>query len=102
MRLLEFISFDPKSIKAMPLENVKKDPPVLGLIIQSSIPFSWLKNCLDQHHPDHKTSKVPPPSLIILIFSAILKDQEILAKETENIFTGSSADQQRKDASAAR
>jgi hypothetical protein len=34
MRLLEFISFDPKSIKAMPLENFKKDPPGLWLIIQ--------------------------------------------------------------------
>ena len=32
----------------------------------------------------------------------LLKDQEILAKETENMFTGSSADKLRKDASAAR
>ena len=57
MRLLELISFDPKSIKAMPLENFKKDPPGLWLIIQNSIPFSWLKNCLDQHHPDRKNIK---------------------------------------------
>ena len=31
-----------------------------------------------------------------------MKDQEIAAKQTENMFTGTSADQQRKDASAAR
>ena len=31
-----------------------------------------------------------------------LKDQEIIAKETENMFTGTSADQQRKDANIAR
>jgi hypothetical protein len=57
MRLFEFISFDPSSHKAMPLENFKKDPPGLWLIIQYSIPFSWLKNCLDQYHPDRKNIK---------------------------------------------
>jgi hypothetical protein len=103
MRLLEFISFDPKSIKAMPLENFKKDPPGLWLIIQNSIPFSWLKNCLDQHHPDRKNIKSTSAIFAYINLQCkLLKDQEILAKETENMFTGSSADQQRKDASAAR
>jgi hypothetical protein len=103
MRLLEFISFDPKSIKAMPLENFKKDPPGLWLIIQNSIPFSWLKNCLDQHHPDCKNIKNTSAIFAYINLQCkLLKDQEILAKETENMFTGSSADQQRKDASAAR
>ena len=37
-----------------------------------------------------------------MLTSKLLKDQAILAKETENMFTGSSVDQQRKDASAAR
>ena len=32
----------------------------------------------------------------------LLKEQKIAAKQTENMFTGTSADQQRKDASAAR
>jgi hypothetical protein len=102
MRLREFISFDPKSIKAMPLENFKKDPPGLWLIIQNSIPFSWLKNCLDQHHPDRKNIKSTSAIFAYINLQCkLLKDQEILAKETENMFTGSSADQQRKDASAA-
>ena len=97
VRLLEFISFDPRAVQVMPLENFKKDPPGLWLIIQNSPPFSWLKNCLDQHDPSRKN-----------IFSYIhlqcklLKEQEIAAKQTENMFTGTSADQQRKDASAAR
>ena len=103
MRLLEFISFDPKSIKAMPLENFKKDPPGLWLIIQNSIPFSWLKNCLDQHHPDRENIKSTSAIFAYINLQCkLLKDQEILVKETENMFTGSSADQQRKDASAAR
>ena len=103
MRLLEFISFDPKSVKAMPLENFKKDPPGLWLIIQNSIPFSWLKNCLDQHHPDRKNIKSTSAIFAYINLQCkLLKDQEILAKETENMFTGTSADQQRKDASAAR
>jgi hypothetical protein len=41
VRLLEFISFDPRSVQVMPLENFKKDPPGLWLIIQNSLPFSW-------------------------------------------------------------
>ena len=101
VRLLEFISFDPKSIKAMPLENFKKDPPGLWLIIQNSIPL--LKNCLDQHHPDRKNIKSTSANFAYINLQCkLLKDQEIIAKEIENMFTGSSADQQRKDASAAR
>ena len=89
MRLLEFISFDPKSIKAMPLEHFNKDPPGLWLIIQNSIPFSWLKNCRINIILIAKTSRVPPLSLLT---SKLLKDQAILAKETENMFTGSEID----------
>jgi len=67
------------------------------------IPFSWLKNCLDQHHPDRKNIKRTSAIFAhINLQCKLLKDQKILAKETENMFTGSSADQQRKDASAAR
>ena len=76
VRLLELISFDPKSIKAMPLENFKKDPPGLWLIIQNSIPFSWLKNCLDRHHPDRKNIKSVEIMIIIaseLVVSSCLK-----------------------------
>ena len=54
IRLLEFKSFDPRAVQVMPLENFKKDPPGLWLIIQNSLPFSWLKNCLDQHDPSRK------------------------------------------------
>jgi hypothetical protein len=38
--LLEFISFDPRAVLVMPLDNFKKDSPGLWLIIQNSIPFS--------------------------------------------------------------
>ena len=54
VRLIEFISFDPRAVQVMPLVNFKKDPPGLWLIIQNSLPFSWLKNCLDQHDPSRK------------------------------------------------
>ena len=103
VRLLEFISFDPRAVQVMPLDNFKKDPPGLWLIIQNSLPFSWLKNSLDQHDPSRKNIKTTND-----IFSYIkqqcklLKDQEIEAKQTDNMFTGTSADQQRKDTSATR
>ena len=95
MRLLEFISFDPKSIKAMPLENFMKDSPGLWLIIQNIIPFSWLKNFLDyQHHPDRKNIKSTSAIFAYINLQCkLLKKQEIHAKETENMFIGSSADQ---------
>jgi len=51
VRLLEFISFDPRAVQVMPLDK------------------------------------------------SLLKDQEIEAKQTDNMFTGTSADQQRKNAS---
>jgi hypothetical protein len=103
VRLLEFISFDPKSVIVMPLENFKKDPPGLWLIIQNSLPFSWLKNCLDQHDPSRKNIKTTNDIFsYINLQCKLLKEQEIAAKQTENMFTGTSADQQRKDASAAR
>jgi hypothetical protein len=103
LRLFEFISFDPRSHKAILLENFKKDPPGLWLIIQNSILFSWLKNCLDQYHPDRKNIKSTSAIFAYINFQCkLFKDQELIAKETENMFTGSSADQQCKDASAAR
>ena len=63
----------------------------------NSLPFSWLKNCLDQHDPS--TTDI---FSYIYLQCKLLKDQEIATKQTENMFTGTSADQQRKDVSAAR
>ena len=101
MRLLEFISFDPRAVQVMPLDNFKKDPPGLWLIIQNSLPFSWLKNCLDQHDPSRKNIKTTKDLFsYIAVQCKLLKDQEIEAKHTDNMFTGTSADQQPQDASA--
>ena len=87
----------------MPLDNFKKDPPGLWLIIQNSLPFSWLKNILDQHDPSRKNIKTTKDLFsYIKVQCKLLKDQEIEAKQTDNMFTGTSADQQRKDASAIR
>ena len=58
----------------------------------NSLPFSWLKNCLDQHDPS--TTDI---FSYIYLQCKLLKDQEIATKQT-----GTSADQQRKDVSAAR
>jgi len=103
VRLLEFISFDPRAVQVMPLDNFKKDPPGLWLIIQNSLPFSWLKNSLDQHDPSRKNIKTTKDLFsYIKVQCKLLKDQEIEAKQTDNMFTGTSADQQRKDASATR
>ena len=79
----------------MPLDNFKKDPPGLWFIIQNSLPFSWLKNS----RKNIKTTK-DIFSYIKLQFK-LLKDQEIEAKQTDNMFTGTLADQQRKDVSIA-
>ena len=103
VRLLEFISFDPRAVQVMPLDNFKKDPPGLWLIIQNSLPFSWLKNSLDQHDPSRKNiTSTKDLFSYIKVQCKLLKDQEIEAKQTDNMFTGTSADQQRKDASATR
>ena len=78
----------------MPLDNFKK------AIIQNSLPFSWLKNCLDQHDPSRKNIKTTTDIFsYIHLQCKLLKEQEIAAKQTENMFTGTSADQQRKDTS---
>ena len=95
VRLLEFIFFYPRTALAMPLDNFKKDPPGLWFIIQNSLPFSWLKNS----RKNIKTTK-DIFSYIKLQFK-LLKDQEIEAKQTDNMFTGTLADQQRKDVSIA-
>jgi hypothetical protein len=98
VRLLEFISFDPKSVIVMPLENFKKDPPGLWLIIQNSLSFSWLKNCLDQHDPSRKNIKTTND-----IFSYILSSSSRIKRLLRSrLRINTSADQQRKDASAAR
>jgi len=103
VRLLEFISFDPRAVQVMPLDNFKKDPPGLWLIIQNSLPFSWLKNSLDQHDPSRKNITTTKDLFsYIKVQCKLLKEQEIAAKQTDNMFTGTSADQQRKDASATR
>ena len=68
--LLEFISFDPKSIKAMSLENFKKDPSGLWLIIQNTFPFPGSRIALINIILIEKISSVPPPSSLISIFSA--------------------------------
>jgi hypothetical protein len=103
VRLLEFISFDPRAVLVMPLDNFKKDPPGLWLIIQNSLPFSWLKNCLDQHDPSRKNIKTTKDLFsYIKLQCKLLKDQEIEAKQIDNMFTGTPADQQRMDVSAAR
>jgi hypothetical protein len=87
----------------MPLDNFKKDPPGLWLIIQNSLPFSWLKNSLDQHDPSRKNiTSTKDLFSYIKVQCKLLKDQEIEAKQTDNMFTGTSAEQQRKDASATR
>ena len=80
----------------MPLDNFKKDPPGLWLIIQNSLPFSWLKNS----RKNIKTTK--DLFSYIKVQCKLLKDQEIEAKQTDNMYTGTSADQQPKDASATR
>ena len=65
--------------------------------------FSWLKNCLDQHDPSRKNIKTTKDLFsYIEVQCKLLKDQEIEAKHTDNMFTGTSVDQQRKDASATR
>ena len=103
VRLLEFISFDPRAVQVMPLDNFKKDPPGLWLIIQNSLPFSWLKNSLDQHDPSRQSIKTTTDLFSYIKHQCkLLKDQEIEAKRTDNMFTGISADQQRKDTSATR
>jgi hypothetical protein len=103
VRLLEFITFDPKAVNVMPLDTFKRNPVGLWLIIQDSLPFSWLNNCLNQHDPSRKNIKTTNDLFdYIAAMCKQLKDQEIIAKETENMFTGTSADQQRKDANIAR
>ena len=87
----------------MPLDNFKKDPPGLWLIIQNSLPFSWLKNSLDQHDPSRQSIKTTTDLFSYIKHQCkLLKDREIEAKQTDNMFTGISADQQRKDTSATR
>jgi len=78
-----------------------QEPTGVWLIIQNSLPFLWLKNCLDQHDLSRRNIKTTN-DIFSYIHLQLLKDQEISAKQTENMFTGTSADQQRKDASAAR
>jgi hypothetical protein len=79
----------------------KKILEVPGL--SSKIAFPFPGNCLDQHHPYRKNIKSTSAIFAYINLQCkLLKDQEILAKETENMFTGTAADQQRKDASAAR
>ena len=61
------------------------------------------KNCLDQHFPSRKNIKTTNDIFAYIHLQCkLLKEQEIAAKQTENMFTGTSADQQRKDDSAAR
>jgi len=58
---------------------------------------------LDQHDPSRKNIKTTNDIFAYIHLQCkLLKEQEIAAKRTENMFTGTSADQQRKDASAAR
>ena len=91
VRLLECISFDPRAVQVMPLDNFKKDPPGLWLIIQT---FSWLKNCLDKNDPSRKNIKTTNDIFAYIHLQCkLLKEQEIATKQTENMFTGTSGDQ---------
>lgn len=103
IHLLEFISFDPNAADVMPPDNFKKDPPGLWFIIQEAVPFSWFKNVLNQQDPSRKNIKTTNDVLAYFASQGKeLKEFERKAKVIENMFTGTSADQQRKDASAAR
>jgi hypothetical protein len=86
----------------MPLDNFKKDPPGLWLIIQKSIPFSWLKTAWTNTTRPENIKTTRDLFSYIKLHCKLLKNQEIEANQTDNIFTGTSADQQRKDLSAAR
>jgi hypothetical protein len=103
IHLLEFISFDPDDADVMPPDNFKKDPPGLWFIIQEAVTFSWFKNVLNQQDPSRKNIKTTKDVLAYFASQGKeLKEFERKAKEIKNMFTGTSADQQKKDASAAR
>jgi len=103
MQCLEFISFDENSIEVMPHLNFKKDPAGLWLIIRDCIPFSFLKNVLNQEDPTRKNIKSTADLFAFLSSQCkAMKEFERTAKRIENMFSGTAVDQQRKDANVAR